>query len=149
MQYAGRVRLGEPVGNPGEQLDRAAPVAALVASHPVLERAVLDDLGHEVVAAVVLADVVNGQDVRMIERRRELRLAFEASARVGVELRRNELDCDRTLQPRVGCPIDDAHAAGAEPAVDAVRSEQGPGLEARILGSTWSMDVGRVVTAGH
>jgi hypothetical protein len=48
---------------------------------------------------------------------------------------------------RVGRAIHDAHAA--EAAVDAVRSEHGTGLEARILGSTQSVHVGRVVTAGH
>ncbi len=149
MEYPGGVRLGEPVGDAREQLNRAAPVAALVAAHPVLERAVFHYLGYEVVTARVLADVVDGEDVRVIQRRCELCFAPEARTPVCVELSGHELDRDGALQARVGRAIDDAHAAGAEPALHTVRPQRRPGLEARIFGSPQSVHVGRVVTAGH
>ena len=62
-----------------------------------------------------MADVVERADVRMIERRDRARLALEALAqlRVGRERRRQDLDRDRAVEPRVAGAVDFAHAAGA------------------------------------
>ena len=53
--------------------------------------------------AVVLADLVDGADVRMIERRRRARLAMEALHRAGVagEIVRQELESDVPAETQV------------------------------------------------
>ena len=71
------------------------------------------------------------------------RLAVEALAqrRVGGELRGQDLDRDRAIEPRVARLVDLAHAAGADGGVDAIRTK---GVPASRL--TW---VGvRIIPAG-
>ena len=93
------------------EADRERPPADLVGERPPFEQ-----LHRDEGPAVVLADLVDGADVRMVERRRRPRLArepIERAARlpdhVGQEL-------ERHLPPQLGVrgAIDDAHAAAAE-----------------------------------
>ena len=71
------------------------------------------------------ADVVERADVRMVERRDRPRLALEALADCGFggELRRQHLDRDVAIEPRVAGAIHLAHAAGAEQRDDLVGPE--------------------------
>jgi hypothetical protein len=64
----------------------------------------------------MLADVVQGADVRVVERRDGARLAEEPLHRLGVAARlvRQELDGDAAPQAQVFRRVDDAHAAAAE-----------------------------------
>ena len=64
---------------------------------PLVERAAVDELGHEVLLTVVLADVVHRDDVRMIERRRHLSFALKAPAAVASTAVAKKLDRDRRL----------------------------------------------------
>ena len=75
--------------------------------------------------AVLFADVVQRADVRVVQAGDGLRFALEALLHLGVvgEVRRQDLDRDRAVQPRVGGLVDLAHAAGAEGAGDFVRTE--------------------------
>ena len=68
----------------------------------------------------VVADIENRADVRMVQRRGEPRLALEAPDRIAVarEVVLDDLDGDRSRQPRVLRLVDDAHAAGAQRAND-------------------------------
>jgi hypothetical protein len=63
--------------------------------------------------------------MRVIQRSEDLRFALKARepCAIGSEVGRKNLDRDLPLQPRVGCTIDLAHAAGAERAGDLVRTE--------------------------
>ena len=66
-----------------------------------------------------------------------LRLALEARERVGVgrEPRRQHLDRDVALEPRVARAIDLAHAARAEGRRDLVGAEASAGRHAHAAGS--------------
>jgi hypothetical protein len=61
-------------------------------------------------------EAVHMRDVRMVERREQLRLAFEADqpVLVGRQGGRQHLDRDAATEPGVGRPIDLSHAAFAE-----------------------------------
>jgi hypothetical protein len=80
VQDAGAVRGGEAVGDACEQLERVAPVA-LRGVNPILERSAVDELRDEILTIVELAGVVDGDDVRMVQRRGRLRFALEPAPR--------------------------------------------------------------------
>jgi len=52
---------------------------------PILQSAAINELSDQILAAIKIASVMNGENMRMIERRHRLRLALEAalSGRVG------------------------------------------------------------------
>ena len=81
-----------------------------------IEIAALDELHGEVVLPFMLADFVDGHDVRMIQPRRRLRLALKA----GDLLRRGELpgpdalQGDDAIEADLPGLVDDAHAAAAD-----------------------------------
>ena len=74
----------------------------------------------------VLAEVVNGEDVRMRQRGDRLGLALEARerGRIGGQVRRQDLDRDLAIERRVARAVDLAHAARAERGDDLVLSER-------------------------
>ena len=84
MDDAGAVRLVERVGD----LDRRSASACSSGSgtflQPRCERLALEMLHDEKRGAVMLADVVERADMRMVERRDGARFAFEAGARIRV-----------------------------------------------------------------
>lgn len=63
----------------------------------------LEELHDEIGRVFVLADVVEGADMRVIERRDASRLAGEplAEVRVASQIRRQHLDRDRSVEARV------------------------------------------------
>ena len=67
-------------------------------------------------APVVLVDLVDGADVRMIERRRGARFAQEAAVERLVACRSAGRNLSATWRDKlhVFCSVDHAHAAGAE-----------------------------------
>ena len=79
---------------------------------------------------VVIADLVDGQDVRMIERRGGPRLVQEAAEPLGIaaQLRPQHLERDRPAERRIGGLVDLAHAAAAEQVLDLIAADGGPGL---------------------
>ena len=134
------------------RLDVAVHQSALVrrvegrrhrAHHPLdpveTELAPVDDLSQvrawhvthrQIEDAVVLAAAVDRDDVGMLERRRQPGLRLEAGHGVRVlrVLGRDDLQCDRALELRVGGLVDQAHPAAVEDAIDAVAGEQRPRL---------------------
>lgn len=77
-------------------LDVLPPRAPRVRRGPVVERTAVDELAHDVLPPIVLADVVHHDDVRVIEARRGLRLLLEPALRLRIgQLDRQELDRDR------------------------------------------------------
>jgi hypothetical protein len=92
----------------------------------LLERLALDVLEDDVRAAVVLARVDHGDDVRVRELRHGARLAPEALDLVGVgrDLAMQELDRHRPLEGHVERAVDRRHPARAHLGVEAVAAVQ-------------------------
>ncbi len=72
--------------------------------------------------AVLLADVVNGADVRVIQRRCRLPFSPETleSGKILGHLRREEFQADGAMEPRVLSLVNDTHAAATKLFDDAV-----------------------------
>ena len=124
-------RAGHLRDDAAEAVGRDAPVVA----HLGGEVAAVDEAHGDEQRAVLLAGLVDGHDVRMLERRRHARLALEALAelRVGGELGDDDLQRDAPTEPPIGGEVDDAHAAAPDLALDVV------GAEGAVLvaGSRW------------
>jgi hypothetical protein len=82
----------------------------------IRERLALEQLHDQKVVSVVLPDVVEGTDVRMVQLRDRSRLALETDAQLFVagEFGRKDLDRDAAIEARIARAIDLAHSAGAE-----------------------------------
>jgi hypothetical protein len=80
------------------------------------ERLPLEQLHHQVIGAVVVADVVKRADVRVVEVGDRACLALETGAdfRVRGEVGRQHLDRDVTTQAGIPGAVDLAHAARTE-----------------------------------
>ena len=91
------------------------------------ERLAREVLHHQEGRTVVLADVVERADVRVVQAGDGLRFALEAGAavRVGADLGREDLDGDGAVEAGVAGLVDLAHAAGADGGEDLVRAEAG------------------------
>ena len=89
------------------------------------ERLALEILHHQVLDVAVAADVVHHADVRMGERGDGARLTLEAQPSLGIrgEIRRQDLDGDGPIEPRVAGLVDLAHAASAERRLKLIRAE--------------------------
>ena len=70
----------------------------------------------QVIKSARLAEVVNGDDVRMVQRRQRLRLACEAlgKLRIAHPLGREQFQRDEAVQAFLTCLVNHAHAAAAE-----------------------------------
>src|ERR1051326_4107991 len=88
----------------------------------MFQRHALEILHGDEGLAVLLANVVNRADVRMIERRSRLRLALKAAEGVLIacHLVRQELQSDEAVQPCVLSFVDYPHATAAQFLDDAV-----------------------------
>ena len=89
------------------------------------ERFAVEKLEHEEVDAVFTADIEQGADVRMLERRNRARLPLEplAQLRVGGQRRGKHFDRDGTVEPGVARAIHLAHAPGPERRDHLIRPE--------------------------
>ena len=83
--------------------------------------AAVDELRDNVLASILFADVVNGQDVRVIEGRSRLGFPLKSASRgrvCGVLV--EKLDRHRAIQLRIEGAVHDTHAAFAQDAVDPI-----------------------------
>ena len=80
------------------------------------QRLALDELHRDEAAASTVADVVDGDDVRMVERRRGARSRSKRRPLgvAAVDPRAEELERDVAAEPRVVRAIDLAHAAAPD-----------------------------------
>ena len=83
MKNARRMRSCQAVRNTDDQLDDLSPCPHRSGS-PLFQRAAIDELGHEILPPVELADVVHRENVGMIQRRCHLRFALETPAACGI-----------------------------------------------------------------
>ena len=95
------------------------------AAKPRLQRLAPEQLAHNVGRAVGRADVVHGQDVRMIERGCRACFLLEPPEPIGIgpELLREQLHRDVAAETRIASAIHLAHAARAERRGDFIRAE--------------------------
>ena len=121
---AGAMRCGESAGdsraNVKQTFDRRTAAINFVA-----KRGAVDEFRDDVGCAVVVADVIDHQDVGMIQCPGGNGLLCEPALarRINDGRLRQNFDCDFSMEPRIAGPIHFAHAAGAEPAGDLVRPE--------------------------
>ena len=116
-----RARRRSAIAEIEQLVERQRPAADAGASSVLAVEQLHDDER----LALVLADVVDRADVRMVQRRGGARLALEALERLRVarQLARQELERDLAAEARVLGAVDDTHAAAAEPVEDAVVGE--------------------------
>ena len=110
------------------------------------------DVAHgQVEAAVYVARVVDRDGVRVLERRCQLALAQEpfTEALVQSQLRGDELDRHRPLQPAVIRPVDDSHPALADQLFQPVAEELSPAVEFGLGAHGLSVHNTPVLTPGH
>jgi hypothetical protein len=79
MEDAGFVRACQPVGYAGQKFYDLTP-ASLLGASPVSERATINQLGNQILAAIKLSGIVDGKNVGMVQRGCHLGLALEATA---------------------------------------------------------------------
>src|SRR5262249_13668080 len=105
---------------------------------PVGEALALDELHGEVAPAVVLADLVDRHDMRVVETGDGLGLVAEASEVVvaGPGPCAEHLQRDEAVEGALAGLVDDAHAAAAEDAVDLVVAEVTHACAAGEIGAT-------------
>ena len=125
MNDVALVRGGQSAGDLGGVIER------LPRRHGALpdaraQRLALQQFGDDVVEPAFVADIVDGQDVRMVEHARGARFLLEApqSVRVGGEIAGEDLDGHVALQARVLRAVHLAHAARADGHENFVRTEQ-------------------------
>ena len=115
MDDASRVRGGQAVGNLGRDLERLRK-GKPAAVEELSEVDAFEELHRQVGPPAVLADVVDRDDVRMVERGRRTRLGAKAgdATRVANHLVRKDLEGDVAPEPRIPCPPNLPHPAGTQ-----------------------------------
>ena len=95
------------------------------AADPLTQRLPFEQLHHGVGDAVVAAEVVNGEDIGMRQRRDCMRLALEARQAIGIGRKLHRQDFERNLatQFRVARAIDLSHATGTNRRDDLVDAD--------------------------
>ena len=122
MDHAAVVRGGEAGGGLVDRPRRLLRRHLVLALEPGRERLALDELHGEIGLPLPLADVVDLDDVRVVERGHGAGLAQEAllDALVVRERRGQHLDRDVAAERRLVALVDHAHAAAAQLGDDVV-----------------------------
>ena len=109
-------------GDVGADVGGAVGVQTVLAPQQVPQRRPVDVLHHDEVGVAVLAPVVDGDDVGMVEVGRRLRLTAEAldEGLVGRQLREQHLQGDGPVEQQVAGEVHLGHAATREMAHDLV-----------------------------
>ena len=96
------------------------------------QRIAVHPLHREVGKALLASDVVNGEDVRVVQRGRGARFLLEApeAVSIGRDVGAQDLDRDRAVQPRIARLGHLAHSAGADRRENFVWPQAGSGGEA-------------------
>ncbi len=118
---AAGVGCGQTVGDLDRDLDRP-PRGEVRLPQPLPKAAAAQQLRHDVGHPLVLADVIDGEDVRVVQRTGGPRLAFEARdpARITGCGRRQRLDRHLAVEPRVVRLPDLAHPTRPYPGDDPI-----------------------------
>src|SRR3989442_4314137 len=89
------------------------------------QRFPLDAFHSEIINAVLMTDIMQGANIRMIQAGNGLRFALEAllANRIRGELRGQNFDRDGALQPRVAGAVNFAHAPRTKRHADFIRAK--------------------------
>jgi hypothetical protein len=121
------LRVGgvERVGDLAEQVDRLLGGQRPAVGDPPLEVAPADQPHRDHQLAVLVERVVDGDDARVLEPRREPRLAQEALAEALVvgQVGGDHLQGHRPFQGELGRPVDDSHPAARDQLLDPIPAE--------------------------
>ena len=131
MDHLARVGGVERARDLLEDRERLVRIVRAALLDQLLEVGPLHVAHRDVDEALVIAGVVDRDDVRVVDRGDRLRLADEALAEVGAaaELGRQRLERGLAPEQQVLGLVDEAHAAAPEQAGDAVAREDGFGFE--------------------
>ena len=122
------MRRRQALGDRNRDLYGACAQSSGESSQARPQRFAMQQLSNRVSNTLLVAEVVNRQDVGMRKGGRRLSLDFKPGqgVRMRGEMLGKDLDRHRAIQPRVRGPIDFAHAAGAQPRLDPVVAERAP-----------------------
>jgi hypothetical protein len=109
---AERVGVVERLGHLHAEVHELAELERARSEH-VPEVRARDERHHEEETVLVIAEIVDGDDARVIHLRDDARLPEEALLAIGRD-RADDLDRDLAIKERIARQIDDAHAAAAE-----------------------------------
>ena len=131
MGDAGAVRAVERVADLDRQRERFIDLKPRRSAQPVRKRLPFEMLEHQVVELAVAADVVDGTDVRIVQRGNRARFLLEALPRFRIRGERagQHLDRDRAIEPDVARAVDLAHPSSTKRSDDFVRPEAFAGFE--------------------
>ena len=103
----------------------------------VSQRLTIEQFGDDEWEAVVMADIEDGDDVGMAQRRSGTSLLLESRQAFGIrgERARQNLDGDVTSEAGIAALVDLSHPAAAEQRRDFVRAETGAGRERHLVRS--------------
>ena len=134
MDDASAVRAGERITNLDRQRERFVDREPRRSMQPVRERLAFEILENQVVELPVPADVVDGTDVRIVQRGNHTRFVLEALPRFRIirERAAEDLDGDRAIEPGVTRAVDLAHAARAKRGDDLVRTKARTWIERHV-----------------
>ncbi len=122
MDDAVLVRVREPAAGLGDDVE-LLPEGQRIAPNAILEILPLQILHRdEGSSLLVVAEVVDGDDVRVLESRHRFRFALEALLELAVrdDGARHHLQRDLTLESRVEAEVDDTHGSFAELSLDLI-----------------------------
>ena len=122
----------ERLGDLGEELDCAPGLERAVLGHDACARSVALDVAHgEEEQAVLISRLVDGDDVGVIERGGDPRLAQEALAEALVlgELGGDHLERDLASEPLLLGAVDRAHPPSADEGLDPVAGDRRSGRQ--------------------
>jgi hypothetical protein len=130
MDDAALVRRGESLRDLMRPVDRAADGEARLLQ-PLAQRRSFEQLHHRVRDAVLAAEIVNGEDVRMGERGDRSRLALETRQRLRLVRHHvgDDFDRDVAAQALIVRAPDLAHATRADRRDDFIRTDARAGLD--------------------
>jgi hypothetical protein len=132
MHDAARVRGRDAIGNREHDLQRLSRRERR-AVEARAQRFSLQQFRDGVMDAVLAAEIEDGQDVRMRQRRDRTRLAIKTIERnlVLLEMRRQHLDRNIAMQPRILGAINLTHPTDRDQVEDRVTPESCAGVEQR------------------
>src|SRR5262245_11185564 len=111
MQDTRGMRGRQAIGHAHEEVQYPPPTRFFSRSL-ISQSAAIDELANRILPATPFTGVMHGQNMRMVERRNDLRLTVEAPAPVNIgQIRRNHLNRDRTIELGVAGAVHRAHAA--------------------------------------
>ena len=122
------VRRLEPARDLKGMLDRLAN-SDRATIQPVPKRLPFEQLGYDERRFGMGADVVHGEDVRVVQRRRRAGFLLESmqAIDVGRKCRGKYFDRNITSESRIARPVDLTHAADAEHSLNLIRAESSTG----------------------